>query len=186
MIPEHVKKEKKEKASQELYEVIDSLPNDPEYKPVPNMPIPLGKSVIVKRVKQNIVLAGGLILPETNAENSQTPKTGVIMAVGPDCTRGVRVGLRCYMNHYCDLDVKIGVETFALLEEAGIYYILRSDTQEISSGLDVKPAKEVRRAKSIDKQDDYYKRKFKSDANEKDKKHDKTKGKTFSLLLPKK
>jgi len=180
MIPEKVKQEQKEKLQKELYEVIASLPNDPEYKFVANMPIPLGKSVIVKRVKQNIVLPGGLILPEA-AENSQSPKTGVIMAIGPDCTRGVRVGLRCYMNHYCDLDVKIGVETFAMLEEAGIYYILPSNTDVISSGLDVKPAKQVRRAKSIDREDDYQKRRYKKDQNDKDKMRDKTKGKIFAI-----
>ena len=173
-------KPNKEQAKQDLWDIIAALPNDAEYKPVANMPIPLGKSVLVKRVKQNVVLPGGIILPDA-AENSQAPKSGVIYAVGPDCSNGVRVGLRCYMNHYCDLDIRIGVETLVMLNEADVYYILPSSSHKITAGEGIKPAKEVRRAKSIDRDDDYRKRKFKADMNEKDMKNDKTKGKIFSI-----
>ena len=180
MNKEELKAKLKEQRSQDLYSIIESMPNDPEYKAVKGMPIPLGKSVLIKKSKQNIVIAGGIILAES-AENSQLPKVGIIYAIGPDCSRGVRVGLRCYYNFYSDLDVRVGVETYAMMEEASVYYILPSHTDKISEGTGIKPAKQVRRAKSIDRDDDYRKRKFKTDMNEKDMKNDKTKGKIFSI-----
>lgn len=170
----------KEHAKQDLWDVIASLPNDPEYKEVKGMPIPLGKSVLIKKTKQQVVLAGGIILAES-AENSRLPKVGIIYAVGPECTRGLRVGLRCYYNFFADLEVRAGVETYAMMEEASVYYILPSHTDRITEGVGIKPAKEVRRGKSIVREDDYQKRRYKKDQNDKDKLRDKTKGKIFTI-----
>lgn len=167
---------------QSLWDEIQSMPNDKHYKFLPNFPIPLGKSVLVKRApkEQIVVIPGTLIIPDTAAENSQPPKVGIIISVGPLCTKGVRVGLRVAFNHFCDLEMPIGVDKYIMMEESDIYYILR-DNQTTSQGLGVKPAKEVRRAKSIDKNDSYRERKYKKDQNEKDEKFDKTKGKIFSV-----
>lgn len=167
----------KQQEKENLWDLIQSLPNDPDYKEVLNMPIPLGKSVIVKQAKQQVIQVGGIILPDAAAENTQLPKVGVIYAVGPDCTRGVRKGLRCYYNFYCDLEIRINGETFVMMEEASVYYILRSNEQQIYEGKGVKSSSQVRREKKQDLWSGFSKRKKVSDENEKDFKKDKTKGK---------
>jgi len=45
----------KHKKLENLWDTIQRLPNDPDYKAIPNMPIPLGKSVIVKKVKHSVI-----------------------------------------------------------------------------------------------------------------------------------
>lgn len=175
---------KKEKET--LWEVIQSLPNDPDYKEIENAPIPLGKSVIIKKAKQHIVHQGGIIIPEASAENSQMPKVGIIYAVGPDCTKGVRTGLRCYYNHWADLEIQIGAERYVLADEGAVYYILRSTAQKIDYGKGVKSADQVRREKKTDQWADFAKKKTIIDQNEKDKKHDKTKGKVKVVYSVKK
>lgn len=169
------------KQEQTLWDEIQSLPNDPDYQEVLNMPIPLGKSVLIKKVKQEIVQLGGIIIPDAQAENSQQPKVGLVQAIGPLCTKGLKVGLRVYHNHFANLEVRINGVDYLMMDENDVYYILRSNQQKITYGEGVIPAKEVRRAKSIAKADDYVVRKHKSDMNEKDQKQDKTKGKTFAI-----
>jgi len=174
----------KQEDLENLWDTIQNLPNDPDYTPIPNMPIPLGKSVIVKKVKQTVLQLGGIILPDT-AENSQLPHVGIIYAVGPGCTKGVRAGLRCYHNVYADLSIRINGQEFLFMEEMSVYYILRSNEQFIDEG--VKSEKEVRREKKFEEQASREIRIHAHEQNEKDKKLDKTKGKVHSMIiLPKK
>ncbi|CAK0771640.1 chaperonin GroES [Gammaproteobacteria bacterium] len=170
----------KQQEKEKLWDVIESLPNDSEYKRIPNMPIPLGKSVIVKKIKQNVVQLGGIILPESSAENSQMPHVGIIYGIGPDCTKGVRAGLRCYYNVYADLEIRINGEQYVLMEENAVYYILRSNEQFISEG--IKSEKQVRREKGQKEQDARVIRVHNHDQNEKDQyKESKKKAKIFAV-----
>ena len=165
---------------QTLKEEIASLPHDKQYTPILNFPIPLRKSVIVKPAKKEVIVVEGIIIPDTAAENTQMPKVGILYAVGPECSPHMRIGLRVMYNHYADLGIKVGVEKYIMMDENDVYFILR-DNQTVSQGAGVKPAKEVRRAKKIDQTDSYYVRKDTKEANDKDKKLDKTKGKIFAI-----
>ena len=59
---------------------------------------PLGDRVVVRRVKEEVKTAGGIIIPETAQEK---PQEGEVIAVGP--------GKRCEKTgECCKLDVKAG------------------------------------------------------------------------------
>jgi co-chaperonin GroES (HSP10) len=170
----------KQKEPLTVMEVIESMPLDPEYKSVDNLPIPLWKGVLVKQIKQSSITEtkSGILLIEGDAENSTPPHLGIIVAVGPDCPKFIKVGLRCYYNFFVNSYFRIEGENYAKMDAGDVYYIVPPKVLVVEP---VKSADTVRRSKLHTEQKDYHGRLSKQDANEKDKKLDKTKGKTRKL-----
>lgn len=165
---------KNEKPS--IAEIIKSLPIDSDYIPVDNLPIPLHKGVLVKKIQQSSIqlLSSGIMLVEGDAENSTPPHLGIIYAVGPNCSEYLKVGLRCYYNFYVNSSFRIDGVDYAKLDEADVYYLLNSKALVVEQ---VKDDKQVGRAKRMPVSDNAIKTQAKIDANDKDKRHDRTKGK---------
>jgi len=166
---------------------IQEMPLHPDYKPVDDLPIPLHKSVLVRKDRSvNIVLpaspvtsTGGIIIPKT-ADNSQDDKTGIIYAIGPDCGPFVKSGLRCQFNYYVDTYFwHTDGETYYKMHENDVFYIVPNDKTAVHNG--VKKPENVRHEKKFQEQKSYLKEEAQKDANEKDKRLDKTKGKVKKL-----
>lgn len=159
---------------QEVVDRINALPLDPEYKEDFEIPIPLGKGVLVKKISQTplAVLESGIILMEGN--NSNPPKIGIIQAVGPDCAPYLRVGLRCYYNFYVDTHFRMGGIDYAKMHENDVFYIIPPKTIVFET---VKSDKQVRQEKKVPEMFAREARIDARDENEKDMRLDKTRGK---------
>lgn len=165
---------KKEEKQLTIAERIQAMPLDPEYKPVQNLPIPLGKGVLVKPIQQTptsqtesgIILMGG--------ENSHPPHLGIVYAIGPLCSEYVRVGLRVYFNFFVDSSFYIDGVHYAKMDEHDVYYIVPPKAIVFDG---VKSDKEVRQEKKLPKQQAYLNEMYRKEQNEKDAKMDSTKGK---------
>lgn len=155
---------------------IREMPLSKDYKPVDDLPIPLHRGVLVLKYtrKHNPLLtAGGIELVE--GENTNEGKHGIIMAVGPNCSEFLRVGLRCQFNFYVDSLFWHKGETYYKMDEPDVYYIVPSSETVVDNG--VKKASAVRHEKKFQEQKSYLEHEAKKDANDKDKRMDKTKGK---------
>lgn len=156
---------------------IKEMPIHPDYKPVPSLPIPLRKGVLVRKVTLKsapLITVNGIELMQ-NSENNHADKTGIIYAVGPDCSEFLRVGLRCQFNHYVDTFFFHEGETYFKMDENDVYYIVESPKTAVHQG--IKKPENVRHEKKLEERKDYMKEESRMDANEKDKRLDKTKGK---------
>jgi len=167
-------------------ERIQSMPLDPLYKEVIDLPIPLHKGVLVRRLtdldRPTIIKTtpGGIHLPDAIADNSTDTKDGIIYAVGPDCSEFLRVGLRCQISSMVDTFFYHHGVMYYKLDEFHVYFIVPDPTTLIHNG--IKKESEVRRKDKLEEQKEYLNRMNKMDGNEKDKKLDKTKGKTRKLI----
>lgn len=141
---------KKEEKEQSVLELIQLLPLDPDYKPINNLPIPLGRGVLVKKVEQSVIqqTESGLYLVGGNAENSNPPHLGVIYATGPQCSPYLRIGLRVYYNFYCDSAFWIGGIEYAKMDENDIFYIVRPNNLAVEKP---KSARQVDREKRMNR-----------------------------------
>jgi len=173
--------ENKEKTSAEIAaERIANMPIHENYKPVDDLPIPLHKGVLVQKARLfNPVLpattAGGILIPETAEENRNPDKTGIIFAVGPECSKMVKVGLMCQFNHFVDSYFFHKGETYFKMHENDVYYIVPSNETTVHNG--AKSSAAIRREGKFQEQKQQIIHESKQDANEKDKRLDKTKGK---------
>jgi co-chaperonin GroES (HSP10) len=160
--------------NKEVIDRINALPLDPEYKQDLEVPIPLGKGVLVKKISQTplAVLDSGIILMEGN--NSNPPKIGIIQAVGPDCSPYLRVGLRCYYNFYVDTHFRMGGIDYAKMHEQDVFYIVPPKAIVFET---VKSDKQVRQEKKVPEMFAREARLDARDENEKDMRLDKTRGK---------
>lgn len=165
---------------EKLIERIKSLPLDPEYKHNPNVPIPLGKGVLVKKIEKKVttITTAGIML--TAADNTPEPHMGIIQAVGPLCSEYLRVGLRCYYNFFIDSSFYLDGVHYAKMDENDVYYLIPPQTALFEG---VKPEAHVRREKKHADQDSYIVRKHAHDQEEKNKKEiQKKSGKTTIIL----
>lgn len=164
-------------------ERIQSMPLDPLYKEVLDIPIPLHKGVLVKRITNRSTIIkttpSGIHLPDPIADNSVDTKDGIIYAVGPDCSDFLRVGLRCQISSGVDTFFYHHGEMYYKLDEYHVYFIVPDVTTGVYNG--IKKESDVRRSKKLVEQKEYLDRMDKLDSNEKDKKLDKTKGKVKKL-----
>lgn len=163
----------------EITNLIASLPLDPEYKFNPNVPIPLGKGVLVKKIEQSAILNVGSIMI-VGGENTHNPHVGIIQSVGPNCSENLRVGLRCYYNFYVDSSFFVDGVHYAKMDEVDVYYIIPPKTIVFEN---IKSSEEVRREKKYSEYDKGMVRVHKADQNEKDKKQDKTRGKVKAVSI---
>lgn len=152
---------------EKLIQRIKSLPVDPEYKFDPNVPIPLGRGVLVKKIESQIqtVTEAGLLLTKTEA--TPDPHLGIIQAVGPLCSEYIRPGLRCYYNYYVDSSFYVSGKHYAKMEENDVYYLVPPNVALFESP---KSDTQKRLEKKHADQDSYLIRKHKHDQEEKDNK----------------
>lgn len=166
----------KKPTHEEVAKRIAELPIDPLYRYDPDIPIPLGRGVLVKKLEQSTLTqtSGGVLIIQGNAENSTPPHLGIIQAVGPDVSDHLRVGLRCYYNFYCDSSFFVNGQHYAKMDEHDVFYIVPPKALVFDG---VKSDKEVGREKRFERQVGGTQRIFQKEQNEKDEKLDKTKGK---------
>jgi len=93
---------------------------------------PLGDRLIVKRLEQNTVSAGGIIIPETAKEK---PLEGIVRAAGPgkvgddgeNLTLAVKEGDKVLFGKYAGTEVKVLGEDLLILREDDILAIVEED-----------------------------------------------------------
>jgi co-chaperonin GroES (HSP10) len=166
-------------AKEQLIERIKSLPLDPEYKENHSIPIPLGKGVLVKKIESSVITktTAGILLAK--GDNTPEPHMGIIQSVGPLCSEYLRVGLRCFYNHFVDSSFYIGGVHYAKMDENDVYYLIPPDTALFESP---KSASQVRREKKQGDSDSYLERRYNHDQEEKNKKEiEKKSGKTIII-----
>ena len=90
---------------------------------------PLGDRLIVKRLEQNTVSAGGIIIPETAKEK---PLEGIVRAAGPGkvgddgehLTLAVKEGDKVLFGKYAGDEVKLDGVDHIILKESDILAII--------------------------------------------------------------
>lgn len=90
---------------------------------------PLNDRLLVKRLKEEEVTAGGIIIPDSAKEK---PAEGEVVAVGPGKTSDngervamqVKVGDRVLFSKYGGTDVKLDGEDFLIMREDDILGIV--------------------------------------------------------------
>lgn len=158
-------------SAQISHDKIMSMPLDEEYHPVPDLPIPLMNSVLIKKVKPRVE---GVVIIAPGA-NTQEQSIGIIMAAGPLCPPEIRVGLRCYFDCRMDEPFRHNGVTYLKMDFYSIYYII-PDPSTVNV-VKVKDDRQVHREKSLAKNIAVNHAIYKDEQNELDRKKDKSKGK---------
>jgi chaperonin GroES len=92
---------------------------------------PLNDRIVVKRLEQEEVVKGGIIIPDTAKEK---PQEGVVVAVGPGKTTSegklikmtVKVDDRVLFGKYAGTEVKLDDEEYLIMREDDVLGILES------------------------------------------------------------
>lgn len=158
-------KEQQKTRAEEVAEKIKNMPIDPGYRENLNIPIPLGKGVLVKKISQSSLTttSSGIIIVE--GENTTPPHLGIIQSVGPLCSEYLKVGLRCYYNFYVDSSFFVDGENYAKMDENDVYYLVPPNALVMEA---TKTEKQVRVGKKLQNQSAANKRIFEHEQNEKD------------------
>ena len=90
---------------------------------------PLADRVVIKRIEQEEVKKGGIIIPDTAKEK---PQKGEVIAVGPGrldeqgnrMPMEVKVGDKVLFSKYAGTEVKIGDEEYLVMREDDILCII--------------------------------------------------------------
>ena len=89
---------------------------------------PLADRVVIKRIEEEEVKKGGIIIPDTAKEK---PQKGEVVAVGPGrldekgnrMPMEVKVGDKVLFSKYAGTEVKIGDEEYLVMRERMIYSV---------------------------------------------------------------
>jgi len=90
---------------------------------------PLADRVVIKRIEEEEVKKGGIIIPDTAKEK---PQKGEVVAVGPGrldeegkrMPMEVKVGNKVLFSKYAGTEVKIGDEEYLVMREDDILCII--------------------------------------------------------------
>jgi len=90
---------------------------------------PLADRVVIKRIEEEEVKKGGIIIPDTAKEK---PQKGEVVAVGPGrldeegkrMPMEVKVGNKILFSKYAGTEVKIGDEEYLVMREDDILCII--------------------------------------------------------------
>ncbi|MGB9824204.1 MAG: co-chaperone GroES [Candidatus Hydrothermia bacterium] len=90
---------------------------------------PLADRVVIKRIEEEEVRKGGIIIPDTAKEK---PQKGEVVAVGPGrldekgnrIPLEVKVGDKVLFSKYAGTEVKIGDEEFLVMREDDILCVI--------------------------------------------------------------
>ncbi len=93
---------------------------------------PLADRVLVKRIEEEEVKKGGIIIPDTAKEK---PQKGEILAVGPGrvdengkrIPMEVKVGDRVLFSKYAGNEVKMGDEEYLIMREDDILAVIEEE-----------------------------------------------------------
>jgi len=162
---------------------IQNLSTHPQYSPVPDLPIPLQNGVLVMKldkpgiVKSILELEGGGTTDffEATGNNTQDTCEGIIMAVGPNCSKYMHIGLKCQYSTQARTTFRHKGKNYLAMDEYSVLFIVPDEDTLVDNG--VKDVRQLRREKKIPQQDQTLKNIYNHEQNEKDKKSDKTKGK---------
>lgn len=156
----------KEEFNQELIDRINriKIPKDLEnYDP---KIIPLGKSVIIKKIKAGErKTKSGLILAEKTSISGEV--TARIIAFGPECYPYIRKGLLCTYNSYANMETFVNGETLLMVHQQDIYHIIVDEEIEIVIAPETEAQK--RRREKVKNQDEVFERVKKKELNAEDK-----------------
>lgn len=120
---------------------------DKEYQMPKNIPIPFGRSVLIKQLAQTEVKSGaGLIIGGIEANNVMKPNIGVVVAVGPQVPDYIMPKLRVYFNQNIDLEYFIGGGYYKMSDYSDIYAAIPEGTL---TSMDTKDDKQVMREKKV-------------------------------------
>lgn len=91
---------------------------------------PMGDRVLVKRLEEEEMTAGGIIIPDSAKEK---PQKGEVVAVGPGkVEKGEKIkmtvekGDKVFFNKYAGTDIKLEGEEFIIMREDDILAIIEA------------------------------------------------------------
>lgn len=161
-------KENEMSASELAAHRIKTMPNDKEYKDIPDLPIPLHYGVLIRELPPPsiVTMESGLILSFDSKKND-TVNVGILYAVGPKCSPELRIGIRVgYTKDATERFWHKGV-AYVKTDELGVFYAIPDPTTVVQSA--TKTDKQVSREKSLIRQDKFEDLVAKDTLNEKDK-----------------
>lgn len=165
----------KRSSAEETIQIIENLPIHKDYKHIPDLPIPMGYGLLIKPLIGSGIetLESGLLLSTGN--NTQPKCEGILYAVGPQCSKYMRIGLKYQYSAEVKSSFLHKGQEFMKMDEFSVHFVVPDESTRVDNG--IKDPREVRRAGKISKQATIYKEIAKDDANEMDVLKDKTKGK---------
>jgi co-chaperonin GroES (HSP10) len=136
----------------------DLIKNDPGI-------IPLGKSVLLKKVKAGErKTETGLIIADARTTAEYVAR---IVAVGPECSPYLKVGLLVIYNELANLESWIKGQNYLMVHESSLFYILLDDNAAVEAA--PKSREQVRVEKKIKDQEAMLKRVDNKQKNDEDK-----------------
>lgn len=162
------------RTKREIYEeAIGTIPLVPDFEVPPGFPIPLRNAVIIKQLTgakggdEMETTASGIILQANIGSNVVIPYTGVVYAVGIDCSDYLVPGQKVIYNRWANEEIMIKGEVYLRVNEAtDIYGILPPETWMRAGYKDDRWLFREKRKKEFA---DFETRKAAHDANVKDK-----------------
>ena len=140
--------------------------------------IPLGKSVLLQRVKGGERKSeAGLIIPDAVSTQEFTAR---IVALGPECSDYLKVGLLVIYNSMANLESIINGKNYLMTHESSIYYIVLDEDAQVKAAPE--SAEQKRRNAKIQTQVSTLKRVDKAQSNQEDKYLEGLKGKKRTIF----
>lgn len=120
---------------------------DNDYQMPKNIPLPFGRSVLLKQLDQVEVKTGsGILMGGIDANNIMKPNIGIVVAVGPSVPDYIMPRLRVYFNQNVDLEYFIGGAYYKMTDFGDVYAAIPEGTL---TSMDTKDDKQVMREKKI-------------------------------------
>jgi|688.fasta_scaffold00323_23 co-chaperonin GroES (HSP10) len=140
--------------------------------------IPLGKSVLLQRVKGGERKSEtGLIIPDAVSTQEFTAR---IIALGPECSDYLKVGLLVIYNSMANLESIINGKPYLMTHESSIYYIVLDEEAQVKAAPE--SSEQKRRNAKIQTQAATLKRVDKAQANQEDAYEEKLKARKKTIF----
>lgn len=157
---------------QELIDRINRIKIPKDIQDYESKVIPLGKSVILQRVKGGErKTKSGLLL----ADSVSTEVMARIIAFGPECHSYLRRGLLVTYNQFVNMESIVNGESMLMCHQDSIYHIVVDEEVDVRIAPETPEQKRVR--EKITKQTDVLKRVYEKELNDEDKYEEKLKAK---------
>lgn len=149
----------------ETIDFIQKIKVPKEFKKFDAGIIPLGKSVLLTRIKNGERKSeGGLIIPDAAGTTEYTAR---IVATGPECSPYLKPGLLVIYNSMANLESIIKGKNYLCCHESSIFYILHDEDVKVTAA--PKPTEQVRKEDKLKKQTSTLLRVNKDNENKEDK-----------------
>jgi len=137
-----------EQFDKETVDFIKKIKVPKEFNKFDSGIIPLGKSVLLTRVKNGERKSeGGLIIPDAVGTTEYTAR---IVATGPECSPYLKPGLLVIYNSMANLESIIKGKNYLCCHESSIFYILHDEDVKVTAA--PKSSEETRKDEKIKKQ----------------------------------